>query len=179
MGSEMCIRDRDNVCAIPRNQYVRLMMRFESPARGLSYHADNSRYIILAFLLLNHYAWMHEQYTPAWGGNTHTQNPPRRVQHPQRRSNTVLPVSCSYSIQSHISTRRSVDQNPCVSIPKPPPCSRQDCDHENGYESRRMNNKQANQLSIYIDPESSKSPDPRHFCNIYQEHSKAKQFKTN
>ena len=46
-------------------------MRFESPVRGLRYHADSSRYIILTFLL-NHYAWVHVQYTPAWGGNTHT-----------------------------------------------------------------------------------------------------------
>ena len=44
---------------------------FESPARGLSYHADSSRYFILVFLL-NHYAWVHVQYTPARGGNPHT-----------------------------------------------------------------------------------------------------------
>ena len=89
-------------------------------------------------------------------------------------------VSCSYLTQSYISTRRSVDHNPYVDTPKQPPCSIQDCDHENVYESRRMNNKQSNYLSMLIDPESSKSPRFHAFMQyIYQEHSKAKQFKNN
>ena len=86
-----------------------------SPGRVLSYHADSSRYIILTSLL-NHYAWVHVQYTPALGGkHTHTPEP----NHPTHAStqtpstaSAVLLVSCSYSTQSYISTRRSVDHNP-------------------------------------------------------------------
>ena len=45
-----------------------------APARVLSYHAGSSRYIALTSLLLNHYACVHEQYTPHGEANTPTPN---------------------------------------------------------------------------------------------------------
>ena len=74
-----------------RVSMIRALLR--SPGHGLSYHADSSRYssIVLVFLL-NHYAWVHVQYTPALGGNPQTPRtkPPHtrkytryRVQHQQ------------------------------------------------------------------------------------------------
>ena len=114
-----------------------------------------------------------------WEANTPThQNTPTHASKPGTEySNSSPTISCSYSTQSYISTRRSVDHNPCVDTPKQPPCSIQDCDHENVYESRRMNNKQSNYLSMLIDPESSKSPRFHAFMQYiyeYQEHLKAK-----
>ena len=58
---------------------------------------------------LNHYAWVHVQYTQHGESTHHT---PRTQ--PRHQPSTAgeqypssLPVSCSYSIQSYISTRRS------------------------------------------------------------------------
>ena len=115
----------------------------------------------------------------ARGGNPHT-HPEPKTQKPDKNAGqqypSILPVSCSYSIQSYISTRRSVDEILHQSIPKQHPCSRQDFDQGNVYELRRMNNKQASHLFMHIDPESSKSPRFQAFLQYMSRTLKRKTF---
>ena len=55
--------------------------------RVLRYHARQQQIYYINFLLLNHYAWVHVLYTPAWGGNTNT---PPKTEPPVLEQTTAL-----------------------------------------------------------------------------------------
>ena len=123
-----------------------------------------------------HYAWVPVQYTPSPGGHTH----PTRTHtcSAVAGSNTVLPVSCPYSIQSHTSTRRS--ESECPSIPKQLPCSERDYDHENVYELQRIKRHQPNLgFLLLTNLGSPRHLKPKTFSGRYHKYKKSNQFRNN